>query len=138
VLLNIIVGLIISLFGLEIYPLREESAVEWTVYTILLLAAGSALVRVAFSAHHLAGLFVTVGMVIFYVTPLLALTTPNFSFTDPMSEVYMSIQYGTESLFTQATIILVLIIAVLAALQFFISRKATTISVEKGSETYEA
>lgn len=138
VLLNVIVGLIISLFGLEIYPLREESAVEWTVYTILLLAAGSALVRVAFSAHHLAGLFVTVGMVIFYVTPLLALTTPNFSFTDPMSEVYMSIQYGTESLFTQATIILVLIIAVLAALQFFISRKATTIAVEKGSETYEA
>ncbi|QGQ48449.1 type VII secretion protein EsaA [Metabacillus sediminilitoris] len=138
VLLNVIVGLIISLFGLEIYPLREESAVEWTVYTILLLAAGAALVRVAFTAHHLAGLFVTVGMVIFYVTPLLALTTPNFSFTDPMSEVYMSIQYGTESLFTQATIILVLIIAVLAALQFFISRKAATIAVEKGSETYEA
>lgn len=137
VLLNVIVGLVISLYGLDIYPLREESAVEWTVFTILLLTAGSALIRVAFSVHHLVGLFVTVGMVIFYVTPLLALTTPNFSFTDPMSEVYMSIQYGSESLFTQATVILGIIIVGLCGLQYFIGR-SNMISVEKESGTYEA
>lgn len=137
VLLNVIVGLVISLYGLDIYPLREESAVEWTVFTILLLTAGSALIRVAFSIHHLVGLFVTVGMVIFYVTPLLALTTPNFSFTDPMSEVYMSIQYGSESLFTQATVILGIIIVGLGGLQYFIGR-SSMVSVEKESGTYEA
>jgi type VII secretion EsaA-like protein len=135
VLLTLIVGFVISLFGLDIYPLREESAVEWTVFTILLLAAGSALVRVAFTVHHLVGLFVTVGMVIFYVTPLLALTTPNFSFSDPMSNVYMSIQYGTDSLFTQAVMILVLILAGLGMLQYFIG-KARMSPDEKGSETH--
>ncbi|MBO1512687.1 type VII secretion protein EsaA [Metabacillus bambusae] len=135
VLLTLIVGFVISLFGLDIYPLREESAVEWTVFTILLLAAGSALVRVSFTVHHLVGLFITVGMVIFYVTPLLALTTPNFTFSDPMSNVYMSIQYGTDSLFTQAVMILALILAGLGMLQYFIE-KARTSTNEKGSETH--
>ncbi|PMC35346.1 type VII secretion protein EsaA [Bacillus sp. UMB0899] len=137
VLLNLIVGFVISLFGLEIYPLREESAVEWTVFTIFLLMAGSALVRVGFAVHQLVGTFITVGMVIFYVTPLLALTTPNFSFQDPMSKVYMSIQYGTESLFTQAMIALCCIILGLGALQYFIGR-SEMVSVDKGSETYDA
>jgi uncharacterized phage infection (PIP) family protein YhgE len=137
ILLNVIVGFVISLLGLDIYPLREESAVEWAVFTILLLVAGSALVRVSFAVHHLVGIFVTVGMVIFYVTPLLALTTPNFNFNDPMSKVYMSIQYGTDSLFTQAIIILAFILVGLGVLQYFIG-KANTMSVEKGSETYEA
>ncbi|MBU7591730.1 type VII secretion protein EsaA [Metabacillus halosaccharovorans] len=137
VLLNLIVGFVISLFGLEIYPLREESAVEWTVFTIFLLMAGSALVRVGFAVHQLVGTFITVGMVIFYVTPLLALTTPNFSFQDPMSKVYMSIQYGTESLFTQAMIALCCILLGLGALQYFIGR-SEIVSVDKGSETYEA
>lgn len=136
-LLNLIVGFVISLFGLEIYPLREESAVEWTIFTIVLLTVGSALVRVGFAVHHLVGLFITVGMVIFYVTPLLALTTPNFSFQDPMSKVYMSIQYGTESLFTQAMIVLCLLLLGLGALQYFIGRSQMTV-IEKGSETYEA
>ncbi|KKI89576.1 hypothetical protein WQ54_24755 [Bacillus sp. SA1-12] len=137
VLLNLIVGFVISLYGLDIYPLREESAVEWTVYTILLLAAGSALVRISFTAHHLIGLFVTVGLVIFYVTPLLALTTPNFSFTDPMSHVYMSIQYGTESLFTQAVVVLSLILAVLIGLEYFIGKSRLN-DEKKGSETHAA
>ena len=137
VLLNLIVGFVISLFGLEIYPLREESAVEWTVFTIFLLMAGSALVRVGFAVHQLVGTFITVGMVIFYVTPLLALTTPNFSFQDPMSKVYMSIQYGTESLFTQAMIALCCILLGLGALQYFIGR-SEIVSVDKGSETYDA
>jgi len=137
VLLNLIVGFVISLFGLEIYPLREESAVEWTVFTIFLLMAGSALVRVGFAVHQLVGTFITVGMVIFYVTPLLALTTPNFSFQDPMSKVYMSIQYGTESLFTQAMVALCCIILGLGALQYFIGR-SEMVSVDKGSETYDA
>ncbi|XQY91809.1 type VII secretion protein EsaA [Metabacillus sp. HB246100] len=136
-LLNLIVGFVISLFGLEIYPLREESAVEWTVFTILLLTVGSALVRVALSVHLLAGAFITVGLVIFYVTPLLALTTPNFSFQDPMSKVYMSIQYGTESLFTQAIVVLGLLLVGLGALQYFIGRSKMQ-QVEKGQQAYEA
>ncbi len=48
VLLNLIVGLIISLYGLNIYPLEEVRAIEWTVVTILLLTAASTVVLVRF------------------------------------------------------------------------------------------
>jgi hypothetical protein len=47
----------------------------------------------------------------------------------------MSIQYGTDSLFTQAVMILALILAGLGMLQYFIG-KARMSPDEKGSETH--
>ncbi|WP_257347605.1 type VII secretion protein EsaA [Pseudalkalibacillus decolorationis] len=136
-LLNLIVGFVISLFGLKIYPLGEQGSLEWTVFTILLLLAGSALVRVAFSIHQLLGWFISVGLIAFFVTPLLALTTPNFNFSDPMSEVYMSIQYGTESLFTNAVLVLAVILIALAIVQLVVGKRKA-LPVDKGTEANEA
>ncbi|RIW38942.1 type VII secretion protein EsaA [Bacillus salacetis] len=135
-LLNLIVGFVISLYGLEIYPLVESRSVEWTIFTILLLLAGSGLVRVAFSAHRLLGLFISVGLIALFVTPLLALTTPNFNFKDPMSAVYMSIQYGTDSMFNQAAVILGLVVIGLAAAQVLLNRRSSR-QQDEGSEAYE-
>ncbi|CAN7152790.1 type VII secretion protein EsaA [Rossellomorea sp. LjRoot5] len=133
-LLNLIVGFVISLYGLDIYPLVESRSVEWTIFTILLLLAASGLVRVAFVAHRLVGWFVSVGLITLFVTPLLALTTPNFNFKDPMSTVYMSIQYGTESLFNQAVIVLGLVVIGLAVLQVLLNKR----SIKQTDETTEA
>lgn len=135
-LLNLIVGFVISLYGLDIYPLVESRSVEWTIFTILLLLAGSGLIRVAFVTHRLLGWFVAVGLVALFVTPLLALTTPNFTFKDPMSTVYMSIQYGSDSLFNQAVIVLGLIVIGLTIVQVILDKRSNRTS-DEGTEAYE-
>lgn len=121
-LLNLIVGFVISLYGLNIYELSQASTMQWTVFTILLLLVSSSIIAVSFAAQKLFGLFLTVGLIILYVTPLLALTTPNFSYDDPMSKVYMSIQYGTQSLFAPAAIILLIGLLILIGVQILIER----------------
>ncbi|WP_044340225.1 type VII secretion protein EsaA [Rossellomorea aquimaris] len=135
-LLNLIVGFVISLYGLDIYPLVESRSVEWTIFTILLLLAGSGLIRVAFVTHRLLGWFVSVGIIALFVTPLLALTTPNFNFKDPMSTVYMSIQYGSDSLFNQAVIVLGLVVIALTVAQVLLDKRSNSTD-DEGTEAYE-
>ncbi|MDE5053713.1 type VII secretion protein EsaA [Niallia taxi] len=129
-IVNTLVGFIISLYGLKIYQLAEQATMEWTVFTILLLMVSSGLITAAFSLHRLVGLFVTAGVIALYVTPLLALSTPNFKFADPMSNVYISIQYSTESLFAPAAIILVFTLLLLVILQVLIERYKGSSSME--------
>ncbi|MFC7373527.1 type VII secretion protein EsaA [Fictibacillus iocasae] len=118
VLLNLIVGLVISLFGLEIYSLSESKAIQWSIYTILLLTAASALVKTAFYFGNAAGWLASVGLILFFVSPLLALAAPNFLYEDPMSAVYMSIQYETDNQFAQGSFVLIGIIALLTIIPF--------------------
>lgn len=120
-LLNLIVGLIISLFGLNIYTLTDERAIQWSIFTILLLFAASTIVRVAFLLGNFAGWLASVGLVAFFVSPLLALAAPNFTYEDPMSKVYISIQFDTNNLFTQAIIVLIGMIVVLTILPFVVN-----------------
>ncbi len=115
-LLNIIVGLIISLYGLNIYPLAEDRAIQWSIYTILLLTVASAIVLAGFSMGKLIGWIASVGLVIFFIIPFLSLTAPNIQYNDPMSRVYMSIQYGSSSLFMGAVITLIVILLLLLIL----------------------
>ncbi|UTE73158.1 type VII secretion protein EsaA [Rossellomorea marisflavi] len=136
-LLNLIVGFLISLYGLDIYSLGESREVEWTVFTILLLLTGSGLVRMGFVTHRLLGWFISVAIVALFVTPLLALSTPNFSFKDPMSTVYLSIQYGADSQFGQAALIMGLILAALVVLQVLLGRNKGNGGDGKGDEAYE-
>ncbi|GLI82999.1 ESX secretion system protein YueB [Rossellomorea marisflavi] len=136
-LLNLIVGFLISLYGLDIYSLGESREVEWTVFTILLLLTGSGLVRMGFVTHRLLGWFISVAIVALFVTPLLALSTPNFSFKDPMSTVYLSIQYGADSQFGQAALIMGLILAALVVLQVLLGRNKGHGGDGKGDEAYE-
>lgn len=119
-ILNIIVGLMISLFGLNIYSLADDQAVMWSVFTILLLVASSAIIRTAFMLGSLAGGIATAAMVLFYVAPLLDLAMPNFSFNNPVSTVYMSIQYGTGSQFALGIGALILITIIAIAVPFII------------------
>ena len=122
VLLNIIVGLIISIYGLDIYPLSEQSAIEWTIFTVLLLTAVSAVIFAGFSINSLVGWFVTVAVITFFVTPMLELLATNIDYEDPMSKVYLSIQYGPESLLMTAVLVLVAILAFAAAIPPLVKR----------------
>ncbi|WP_371018309.1 type VII secretion protein EsaA [Pseudalkalibacillus sp. JSM 102089] len=135
-MLTSIVGLVISLYSLSIYPLGNDRSMEWTIFTILLLLSCAALIRVAFMGHHLLGWLVTVGLVALFVTPLLALSTPNFSFTDPMSRVYMSIQNSTQTLFTEGAMILTAILIVLISIQYALNKRSWTQTKE--DEAHEA
>lgn len=137
VLLNLIVGLIISLYGLNIYPLEERRAIEWTILTILLLTAASTVVLVAFTIGNLPGWIASVGLVMFFIAAFLPLLAPNILYVDPMSKVYMSIQYEVRSLFLPAIAILAVIILVLALLPVAISTWKNR-GVTNEDEAYES
>ncbi|KAA6475315.1 type VII secretion protein EsaA [Bacillus swezeyi] len=119
-ILNIIVGLMISLFGLNIYSLADDQAVMWSAFTIMLLVSSSAIIRTAFMLGSIAGGAVTAAMILFYVAPLLDLAMPNFSFENPVSAVYVSIQYGTGSQFALGIGALILITIIAAAVPFMV------------------
>jgi len=138
-LLNLIVGLIISIYGLNIYPLEEMRAIEWTIMTVLLLTAASTIILVSFTCGNLLGWIVSVALVMFFVSPLLALIAPNINYEDPMSKVYMSIQYEPESLFIPAVTVLMGIIVILALIPLAVKirKDKRTRSIEE-EESYEA
>ncbi|KIL49081.1 type VII secretion protein EsaA [Jeotgalibacillus campisalis] len=132
-LLNVVVGLMISVFGLTIYPMENDQSIMWSVWTVLLLIAASGLVFVAFSFSTTIGWIVTVLLMLLFTAPLLDLILPNFTFEDPITRVYLSIQYGAQSLFPMAVIVLSIIIVVLGLLAF--TRKTLT---SKETEDHEA
>ncbi|RSK57096.1 type VII secretion protein EsaA [Bacillus canaveralius] len=138
VLLNLIVGLIISLFGLNIYPLGETRAIEWSIFTILLLATASTLVLVSFKIGNLIGWVASVALVAFFITPLLALAAPNFQYEDQMSKVYMSIQYGSSALFIPAIIVLAGTILFLSIIPFAFNALKNARAHKAGEEVHEA
>ncbi|MDG5471925.1 type VII secretion protein EsaA [Jeotgalibacillus sp. ET6] len=132
-LLNVVVGLMISIFGLTIYPMQNDQSIMWSVWTVMLLIAASGLVFTAFSFSTTIGWIVTVLLMLLFTAPLLDLILPNFTFEDPITRVYLSIQYGAQSLFPMAVIVLSIIIVVLGLLAF--TRKSLT---SKEAEDHEA
>ena len=109
VLLSLIVGMIISLYGLKIYSLDSDRAIEWSIFTILLVLASSAFTRAAFSMGQVSGWLASVLLIVLFVSPLLIVAAPNINLPDPLSNVYMSIQYEAESLFLPGVAILAFI-----------------------------
>lgn len=136
-LLNLAVGLIISMYGMDIYPLAEQSAIQWTVFTVLLLTTASAVVMVGFFGGRLIGWLVSVGLVIFFVSPLLALTAPNIGYEDPMSKVYLSIQYGPEDIFLPAVSILIGMLIILTLIPYGVKTWKNRKTQAEDGETYE-
>lgn len=98
-ILNLLVGLMISLFGLNIYKLADDQAIQWSIFTILLLVACSAFIRTAFLFGSIAGWMAVTALIFFFVAPLIDLVMPNFHFTNPVTDVYLSIQYGNGDTF---------------------------------------
>lgn len=139
VLLNIAVGLIISIYGLNIYPMHDVQAFKWTIVTILLLTATAGLVQLGLVFGLITGGLVIVGLMLFFVTPLLDLVMPNFSMNHPVSEVYMSIQFGNQSMFLPAVIVLSIVSIIAAAAAYFIRGRSLTQKEEEDlDESYEA
>ncbi|MBT9249116.1 type VII secretion protein EsaA [Bacillus halotolerans] len=135
-ILNILVGLMISLFGLNIYSLPDDQTIKWSVFTILLLVASSAFIRAAFRFGSIPGWVASAAMILFYVAPLIDLIMPNFTFEDPVSKVYIDIQYGTGHLFTMGISVLLIITLIAAALPLVIRLIAE--KTAESDETYEA
>ncbi|OUL04466.1 type VII secretion protein EsaA [Bacillus spizizenii] len=135
-ILNILVGLMISLFGLNIYSLPDDQTIKWSVFTILLLVASSAFIRTAFRFGSIPGWVASAAMILFYVAPLIDLIMPNFTFEDPVSKVYIDIQYGTGHLFTMGITVLLIITVIAAALPLIIRMMAE--HTAESDETYEA
>lgn len=98
-ILNLLVGLMISLFGLNIYKLADDQAIQWSIFTILLLVACSAFIRTAFLFGSIVGWMAATALIFFFVAPLIDLVMPNFHFTNPVTDVYLSIQYGNGDTF---------------------------------------
>ncbi len=98
-ILNLLVGLMISLFGLNIYKLADDQVIQWSIFTILLLVACSAFIRTAFLFGSIAGWMAATALIFFFVAPLIDLVMPNFHFTNPVTDVYLSIQYGNGDTF---------------------------------------
>ncbi|MEK5084638.1 type VII secretion protein EsaA [Bacillus sp. FSL H8-0515] len=135
-ILNILVGLMISLFGLNIYSLPDDQTIKWSVFTILLLVASSAFIRTAFRFGSIPGWAASAAMILFYVAPLIDLIMPNFTFEDPVSKVYIDIQYGTGHLFAMGISVLLIITVIAAALPLIIRLMAE--KTAESDETYEA
>lgn len=136
-LLNLIVGLIISIYGMEIYSLNETGAIEWTIFTVLLLAATSTVIFASFSIGPLIGWFVSVAVIAFFVTPMLTLLASNLDYEDPMSKVYLSIQYGPESLIIPASIVLLVIIGVFALIPYIVGKIKNRSNEQDKESMYE-
>ncbi|AME07598.1 type VII secretion protein EsaA [Bacillus siamensis] len=135
-ILNIMVGLMISLFGLNIYSLPDDQTIKWSVFTILLLAASSAFIRAAFVFGSITGWIASSALILFYVAPLIDLIMPNFSFDSPVSKVYIDIQYGTGHLFAMGITVLAIITLIAAALPLIIRLLAE--KTEESDQSYEA
>ncbi|WP_169055628.1 type VII secretion protein EsaA [Bacillus pumilus] len=135
-ILNLLVGLMISLFGLNIYKLADDQAIQWSIFTILLLVACSAFIRTAFHFGSIAGWMAATALIFFFVAPLIDLVMPNFHFTNPVTDVYLSIQYGNGDHFGMGVIGLVILTVL-----FMVIPLVTTLWKDKTEErdvTHEA
>ncbi|PRS56198.1 type VII secretion protein EsaA [Bacillus sp. MZGC1] len=115
-ILNLLVGLMISLFGLNIYKLADDQAIQWSIFTILLLVACSAFIRTAFLFGSIAGWMAATALIFFFVAPLIDLVMPNFHFINPVTDVYLSIQYGNGDHFGMGVIGLVILTVLFMAI----------------------
>lgn len=95
-LLTITLGLIISIYGLNIYSMPESQAIKWTVLTILVVMAVASLITFAFFIGTFAGSLLTVIFIAFFTTPLLDLILPNFNVTHPLANVFLNLQMGNQ------------------------------------------
>ncbi|MCM3761160.1 type VII secretion protein EsaA [Alkalihalobacillus oceani] len=137
-LLTLAVGLIISIYGLTIYPLHDIQVVQWTVSTILFLIACAGMIRLGLEIGPVTGGLTVGAMLIFFIAPLLDLVIAGFSIQHPVAQVFMSIQYGDQSAFLPAVIITSLLSAVVVALPYVLKRvKERRNQIEESYEEYD-
>lgn len=117
ILLTLAVGLIISIYGLNIYTLDDSQAIMWSAFTILLLMAVANIVRGGLFIGPFVGWLMSIVMIMFFITPLLNIVVPEFSFRNPVSNVYMGLLYGSSSTSYILTMIgMITIVLIMSAL----------------------
>lgn len=135
-LLSILVGLIISFYSIYMYILNDHRALEWTIFTILLLLAGAAIIRAALEFGQSVGWLASVALMCLYIIPLLILAVPDINIPDVLSTVYMSIKYEPETSFIWGAVITAVIALAMLATTYFMSTNKLKASV--ADETYES
>lgn len=135
-LLSILVGLIISFYSIYMYILNDHRALEWTIFTILLLLAGAAIIRAALEFGQSVGWLASVALMCLYIIPLLILAVPDINIPDVLSTVYMSIKYEPETSFMWGAVITAVIALAMLATTYFMSTNKSRASV--ADEAYES
>ena len=135
-LLSILVGLIISFYSIYMYILNDHRALEWTIFTILLLLAGAAIIRAALEFGQSVGWLASVALMCLYIIPLLILAVPDINIPDVLSTVYMSIKYEPETSFIWGAVITAVIALAMLATTYFMSTNKSKASV--ADEAYES
>ncbi|SFQ52730.1 type VII secretion protein EsaA, N-terminal domain-containing protein [Psychrobacillus psychrotolerans] len=135
-LLSILVGLIISFYSIYMYILNDHRALEWTIFTILLLLTGAAIIRAALEFGQSVGWLASVALMCLYIIPLLILAVPDINIPDVLSTVYMSIKYEPETSFMWGAVITAVIALAMLATTYFMSTNKSKASV--ADEAYES
>lgn len=116
ILLNLGVGILIGYYGINLYPLPDSRAVIWIIFTIILLAATSNIVRGGLFINPFVGWLMSIGLIIFYTTPLLNIVVPEFHFYNPISNIYIGMLYQNNVSYGIPLFVLSLIIVIVSAL----------------------
>ncbi|MFC7363867.1 MULTISPECIES: type VII secretion protein EsaA [Bhargavaea] len=136
-LLGGITGLIISLYSVNMYALNDQRAIEWTLFTILIVIAGSALISTALDSAETAGWIAAIALICLYIAPLLKLGVPEADIPDILSPVYMSIKYDPVTLFDSGAAIAGIAAVVLLIAAWLVKRWRTGETVIQ-EESYES
>ncbi len=123
VLLSVLVGLIISLYSVNMYVLTDDRAVEWTVFTVLLLLASVTSIRTALDIGQTTGWIASIALMCLYCSPLLILGVPDFNMPDVLSAVYTSIQYEPDTLFIGGAVIAAIVAFVMLSVSIVMSKR---------------
>ena len=105
------------------YVLLDNRAIEWTIFTVLLLLARAAIIRTALAFGQTAGWIASIALMCLYISPLLFLGVPEINIPDILSKVYMSIKYEADTLLLWGTAIAMIIVIAMLTISFFMNRK---------------
>lgn len=133
-ILSLLVGLIISLYSINMYVLNDQRAIEWTIFTILLLLATATIIRAALEFGQSIGWVASVALMCLFISPLLILAVPEINLPDLLSTVYLSIKYEPETSFVWGAIITGVIAIVMLVISYFVTKKNEAQPVEQAYE----
>jgi len=122
--MTITVGLVISIYGLNIYTMNDAQAVKWTILTVLLIMALVSILRISFFISSFIGSLITVLFIVIFTTPLLDLSLPNFSMENPIANVFLNIQLGDNDGLILMLIVLALVAVLCSSIVYLRSDKS--------------
>ena len=133
-ILSLIVGIIISLYSINMYILNDERAVEWTIFTVLLLLASTSIIRASLEFGQSVGWIASVALMCLYILPLLILAVPDINLPDMLSAVYMSIKYEPETSFIGGAVVTSIIAIIMLMVSYFMNKRTKAVMEDEAYE----